>query len=468
MPEPDAQKVTAADLLPLPLFADENPEAIEWIAGQMKIRSLEAGDILLREGDPVTEFGVILEGEIHFRMEWDPSAGVLVGEAGDPIGVLPFSRLKTSRGRAWAVRFTRVAGMDASHLRELVYRAPLLAQRLVSRMTDRTRESARVEERSNRLLALGKLAAGLAHELNNPASAAVRSSARLRVVLNERRNNALALRSETISEPALRIMTDLSHGIEECASTPGTMDELERADLEGDLSDWLETEGLPCQMASELVDAGITSGQIAPLVPLITPAALNYGLRILVADHEILCLTRELEEASRRISELVQSIKSYSYMDQSPVAEVSIEEGIDVTLRMFQHQLKHGVQVSREFAKDLPRIQANGSALNQIWTNLIDNALDAMEGLPPGQPKKLSIRTCVEPGGVLVEIGDSGPGIPPEVQGRIFDPFFTTKPVGEGTGLGLDIVQRIVRNQKGSIRVESKPGRTVFQVRLPR
>jgi hypothetical protein len=137
-------------------------------------------------------------------------------------------------------------------------------------MTDRTRESTRVEERSNRLLALGKLAAGLAHELNNPASAAVRSSARLREVLKERRNNALALRSEKIPEPALQVMTDLSHGIEECTSTPGAKDELERADLEGDLSDWLETEGLPCDSASELVDAGVTSGQIAPLVPLIT------------------------------------------------------------------------------------------------------------------------------------------------------------------------------------------------------
>lgn len=468
MPEPDTQQLTAADLLPFPLFADETPEAIEWIASHMTVRRIEAGGVLLREGEPVTEFGVILEGEIHFRRESDPSAAVLVASVGQPIGVLPFSRLKTSLGRAWAVRLTRIAAMDASHLREVVYRAPLLAQRLVSQMTDRTREATRVEERSNRLLALGKLAAGLAHELNNPASAAVRSSARLREVLNERRNNAISLRGEKLPETALQIMTDLSHGIEECASTPGARNELERADLEGDLSDWLESVDVPGELACELVDAGVTSDRIAPIVPLITTSALTLGLRILVADHEILCLTRELEESLRSISDLVQSIKSYSYLDQSPVAEVSIGEGIDVTLRMFQHQLKHGVQVSRQFANDLPRIRANGSALNQIWTNLIDNALDAMESLPPDQPKALLVRTCVEPDGILVEIGDSGPGIPPEVQGRIFDPFFTTKPVGEGTGLGLDIVQRIVRNHKGSIRVESEPGRTVFQVRLPR
>jgi signal transduction histidine kinase len=138
-----------------------------------------------------------------------------------------------------------------------------------------------------------------------------------------------------------------------------------------------------------------------------------------------------------------------------------------VTLRMFQHQLKHGIEVSRQFTQNLPRIRANGSALNQIWTNLIDNAIHAMESLPAGQPKLLRIRTCVEPDGILVEIVDNGPGIPAEVRSRIFDPFFTTKPVGEGTGLGLDIVQRIIRNHKGSIRVESAPGHTVFQVRLP-
>jgi signal transduction histidine kinase len=466
MLEADAQRVTAAELMSLPLFADENAEAIEWIASQMTVRSIEAGDVLTREGEPITEFQVILEGEIHFRRDADPSA-TMVASAGQPIGVLPFSRLKTAIGRVWAVRFTRLAAMDASHLRELVYRAPILAQRLVSQMTDRTREATRIAERSNRLLALGKLAAGLAHELNNPASAAVRSSARLREVINERRKCALAMRSEKIPDRVLQIVTDLSEEIAECDSTPGARDELERADLEADLSDWLEAAGVPGELASELLDAGITRTKIAPLMPLAPTKALTFGLRILVADHQILCITRELEESSHRISDLVQSIKSYSYMDQSPLSEVNVEEGIDVTLRMFQHQLKHGVQVSREFA-GLPRIQANGSALNQIWTNLIDNALDSMESLPKGQPKALLVRTCLEPGDILVEIGDNGPGIPPDVQGRIFDPFFTTKPIGEGTGLGLDIVQRIVRSHKGSIRVESKPGRTVFQVRLPR
>jgi len=465
MLQPAPERVTAQELLQFPLFNDEKAEAVEWIAGQMEVRRYEAGDVIAREGDPAREFVVILQGELHFR----PSAydEIIVTTAGQATGVLPFSRIKTWVGRGWAAQATRIGAMDASHLPELVYRAPLLAQRLVSQMTDRTRAFTRMEESSNRLLSLGKLAAGLAHELNNPASAAVRSSARLREVLTERRKYAIAMLGKVLPEGVSEIIADITQTISECSESPGTIDALERADLESDLAEQLESLGVPGELSPGLVDARITAEQIRPLASLVSRDVLTLGLRILVADHEIVCLTRELEEASRRISDLVQAVKSYSYMDQSPVAEVDVEQGIDVTLRMFQHQLKHGVQVSRQFAHNLPRIRANGSALNQIWTNLIDNALDAMENLPPEQPKVLLVRTCAEPTGILVEIVDNGPGIPTDVQSRIFDPFFTTKPVGEGTGLGLDIVQRIIRNHKGSIRVESSPGRTAFQVRLP-
>ncbi|MCI0627859.1 MAG: ATP-binding protein [Acidobacteria bacterium] len=467
MPQSVPERITPEELLQLALFADESLEAVEWIASQMGVRRFEAADVFVREGDPVTEFQVILEGEIHFRRDGDPSANVFVVVSGQAIGVLPFSRMKTWGARGWAVQATKIGAMDVSHLRELVYRAPTLAQRLVSEMTDRTRTFTRMEESSNRLLALGRLAAGLAHELNNPASAAVRSSARLREVLTERYKYVMALRGEVLPERAREIMSDLTQAITECLTTPAGMDALERADLESDLADWLETVGVPCELSAGLVDARVTVAQVRPLALLVSREILALGLRILVADHEIFCLTRELEEASRRISDLVQAVKTYSYMDQSPVAEVDVEQGIDVTLRMFQHQLKHRVHVTRQFDQNLPRIRADGSALNQIWTNLIDNALDAMESLPPEQPKELHVKTCVEREGILVEITDNGPGIPTEVQNRMFEPFFTTKPVGDGTGLGLDIVRRIIRNHKGSIRVESNPGRTMFQVRLP-
>jgi signal transduction histidine kinase len=465
MTQPSLERVTAEELMQLPLFAGETPEAVEWIASKMDVLRFEAGEQMVSENDPVRNFILILEGEVHYqRTGWDE---LLVAPAGQVTGVLPFSRIKTWAGRGWAAQASRIAVMDASHLRELVYRAPTVAQRLVSEMTDRTREFTRMEESSNRLLALGRLAAGLAHELNNPASAAVRSSARLRDVLSERRKYALALRGVVLPEEARELMSDIVEAVTGCATTPGALDAIERADRESDLADWLESVGVGVQFASELVDAGVTAEQLRPLASMVSSEILELGLHILVADHEILCLTRELEEASKRISDLVQAVKSYSYMDQSAVGEVDIEQGIDVTLRMFQHQLKQGIEVSRRFAGNLPRVRANGSALNQIWTNLIDNALHALGSLPAGQPKVLLVRTCQEPDCVLVEIGDNGPGIPEHVRHRMFEPFFTTKPVGEGTGLGLDIVQRIIKTHRGSIRVESAPGRTLFQVRLP-
>jgi len=459
----------AQELAALPLFEGESREALKWIASCMVVRSFEPGETILRPGDAVTDFQLVLDGEVHLQLQGDPHASAFVRAAGSVFGVLPFSRMKVSPARGWAVRPTRIAYMDASHLRELVYRAPILAQKLVSEMTDRTRAIVRSEEGSSRLLALGKLAAGLAHELNNPASAAVRSAARLREVLAERRDLGMAFRVEDIPASAREVVYDLTQTIVGCVdSTPGTLDALERADRESDLADWLDGVGVPGELAGGLVDAGISMSQLQPMVPMLTPRALTLGLRLTVADHEMFCLTREVEEAARRISDLVQAVKTYSYMDQSPVAEVDVEQGIDVTLRMFQHQLKHGVQVLREFDGNLPRIRANGGALNQIWTNLIDNAIAAMESLAPGEPKVLRVRTCTEPGGILVEVADNGPGIPEAAQSRIFEPFFTTKAVGEGSGLGLDIVHRIVRNHNGSIRVDSIPGRTVFQVRLPR
>ena len=211
MPQPAPERVTAEELLELPLFTDESQEAAEWIAGQMEVRRYEAGDIIAREGDPAREFVVILQGELHFR----PSAydEIIVTTAGQATGVLPFSRIKTWVGRGWAAQATRIGAMDASHLPELVYRAPLLAQRLVSQMTDRTRAFTRMEESSNRLLSLGKLAAGLAHELNNPASAAVRSSTRLREVLTERRKYAIAMLGKVLPERVREIMTEITQAI---------------------------------------------------------------------------------------------------------------------------------------------------------------------------------------------------------------------------------------------------------------
>jgi signal transduction histidine kinase len=463
----NCDRLTVDELARMPLFADDDRAALEWLAAHFEVRCYESGEVMVREGSPAKEFIVILEGEMHFRRPSDPYSPVFVRGAGQPTGVLPFSRLKIIGGRGTAVGRTRVAIMPATELRELVYRAPNLAQKLVGEMTDRTREMARSEERSAKMLALGKLSAGLAHELNNPASAVLRSATLMREAQNSRRREVLALRSsKTIPAEAQALLFKLSDTIAECDTATSHLDALERADLESELADWLRERDLPDDLAGDLVDAGIRATDLEPLVRLLPPEHAQHGLRILFYDHQVVCLTREIEEASRRISDLVQAVKSYSYMDKTPVSDVDVERGIDVTLRMFQHQLKHGFDVQREFQGALPKIPANGSELNQIWTNLIDNAISAMNSQQNGE-KVLRVRTVLEPESVLVEFTDNGPGIPAEIRGRIFEPFFTTKPVGEGTGLGLDIVQRIVRNHQGSIQVNSRPGCTSFQVRLP-
>jgi len=246
---------------------------------------------------------------------------------------------------------------------------------------------------------------------------------------------------------------------------PKRLDELERSDREEELTQWLKAHQLPMEVAAALTEAGIQAAQIEPLAPLMTPESAGHGLHILAADLEEANLTREIEEASHRIADLIQAVKSYSYMDHIATEGVDVEAGIDVTLRMFQYKLKHGnMEVKRHFDGNLPKIRANGGELNQIWTNLIDNAIYAMWHTPE---KTLEVRTCMEGANILVEIADSGTGIPPEAQARVFDAFYTTKPVGKGTGLGLDIVYRIVRNHHGAISFKSEPGRTLFQVRLP-
>ena len=462
----ECDRLTADELAKIPLFADDDRAALEWLAEHFTVVCYEPGEIIIREGSPAKDFIVILEGELHYRRQGDPYAPVFVRGAGHPTGVLPFSRIKVIGGRGVAVGRTRIAVMPATELRELVYRAPNLAQKLVSEMTDRTREFARSEERSAKMLALGKLSAGLAHELNNPASAVLRSATLLREAQNNRRRGTIILRSHVIPAEAQAHILKLSDAISECEIGVEKLDALQRADLESDLADWLREHNLPEKLAGDLIAAGIRIEHLEPLVKLLPPQHSSHGLHILVYDHQVLCLTREIEEASRRISDLVQAVKAYSYMDKTPISDVDVEPGIDVTLRMFQHQLKHGFTVKRQFAGNLPKIPANGSELNQIWTNLIDNAIAAMNSQPNGE-KILTVRTVLEPNDVLVEVADNGPGIPAEIRGRIFEPFFTTKQVGEGTGLGLDIVQRIVRTHQGDIRVESQPGHTAFQVRLP-
>ena len=461
------QRISPEELRRFDLFKDDDDLALAWLAERFQVVCYDAGDTVVKEGDAANFLGFILEGELQFVRPSNPSMGVISFGVGDAVGVLPFSRMKTFQGRGCTPVFTRTARMDSSHLRELVYHAPKLAEKLVGLMTDRTREFTQMAERNSKMLALGKLSAGLAHELNNPASAVVRSATKLREMLLERRRDAVALRAQFFPEPVRTAMEELIHVIESDTRTSKDLSDLERSDLEADLGDWLDSKDIDATKACDLISSGITKEVIGPMLRTFDGSTVNKILNLIVADQQMIAIISEVEEAARRMSELVKDVKSYSYMDTSPVVEVDVEEGIRATMRMFQHQLKHGYTVKKDFAPSLSKIHANGNELNQIWTNLIDNAIDAMKDLPNDQ-KILEVKTINEPNHVVIEIADSGKGIPPDVQGRIFEPFFTTKGVGEGTGLGLDIVQRIVRNHRGTIKFESSPGRTCFQIRLPK
>jgi len=259
-------------------------------------------------------------------------------------------------------------------------------------------------------------------------------------------------------------LADFERATGKRAGKPEPIDSLERSDREEALAQWLESRGVEnawdCALA--LVGAGLDSAALTPLAEALPPEAFRAAAMRIAASSALLRLVAEIENSATRVSELVRAIKEYSYMDQGPEQEIDIHQGLENTLLMLKHQLKHGVNVVRDYDRALPKIHARGSELNQVWTNLIDNAIDAMNG-----NGELRIRTSRELDYLLVEIRDNGAGIPPEIQSRIFEPFFTTKGIGEGTGLGLEMVYRIIRNHHGEITVASKPGDTRFEVRLP-
>jgi signal transduction histidine kinase len=320
-----------------------------------------------------------------------------------------------------------------------------------------------------KMIALGKLSAGLAHELNNPAAAARRAVAELGRVLNDGQDAALLLATFGRSPDEAAALTDGLQGLTRDVTTRGTraeqLDPLARSDRVDSIAAWLDDHGVPesYDPAGSLVDAGLDAAWLETVAQRVPPEALQAVLRTITVTATAGVLVDQIERSTTRISDLVEAIKSYSYMDQASVQDVDVHEGLESTLTMLAHKLRSGITVVRDFDRSLPHICASGSDLNQVWTNLIDNAVNAMHGT--GQ---LRLVTRREGDDVVIEIGDDGHGIPPEIQSRVFEPFFTTRDVGQGSGLGLDIAYRIVVTQHhGDITLRSTPGDTVFTVRLP-
>jgi signal transduction histidine kinase len=316
-------------------------------------------------------------------------------------------------------------------------------------------------QQREKMAALGKLSAGLAHELNNPAAAARRAASRLHEALETMQRSSFLLGARKLTEAQKDRLLSVQRG----AAPPG-LAPLALSEREDALADWLEDHAVPesCALSSALAEAGFTEESLDALAAQLPEAGtLAEGLAWLGSSLEAVALLRTVEQSTERVSDLVSAIKAYSYMDQAPQQKINIQASLETTLTILQFKWKHGIEVVREYAPNLPCITAYGSELNQVWTNLMDNALDALDG-----HGHLFVRTACEEGQILVEIGDDGPGIPPEVQSRIFEPFFTTKGVGKGTGLGLDTAYRIVvTRHHGDLRVISEPGDTRFQVRLP-
>src|SRR5215469_12151977 len=452
-----------SELLRFPAFADLPEDQVAWFLGQSQELKLKAGEIYAKQGDPPEAMFVLLEGEFEWRGDFNGEVIVFPGKAGDVTGALPFSRMKQFTVTGRALREARILRFPTALFPELVQKMPELVKRLVGVMTDRVREATRVEQQRDRLASLGKLSAGLAHELNNPAAAAKRAAAQLRNTLHRVKEASHELGRRELTPTQKTEVEKLESSFTRGGSEPPP-DALTISDLEDQIDSFLRGHGQNdlWQLAAELARRGVRPEALESLFDNLDPGTARAALVRIAASMEIANLLNEIESSTSRISDLVRAIKEYTYMDRSPVENVDVVKSLETTLTILNHKLKRGVMVHRDYQPVPLLVNSFGSELNQVWTNLIDNAIDAMNG--NGQ---LRVRTYRDSGCVVVEIGDNGPGISPEIRAHIFEPFFTTKGVGEGTGLGLDTVQRIVRKHKGNIQVNSKPGDTRFQVWLP-
>jgi signal transduction histidine kinase len=429
-----------------------------------EIIDLPAGTVLVSEGERHSFFFVVLEGEVRLTRTYDRQT-VLMGvvKAGNYTGettlLLDIPWLATARlgkpGKLFRLceeDFWRMLGTCRSVARKIFHSA-----------ANKMRNMEGYSQQREKLASLGTMAAGLAHELNNPAAAAQRAAAHLQRTTDNVQVLLCQLTRTLDHGHMLRLVDASQDALERLAKTP-PLDHLERSDRAETIAAWLETHGVAAgwELAPTFVSAGIDIPWLEELTGKLPAASHAGALGWLEARLNLKLLLGQVEQSTGRIAELVKAIKSYSYMDQSPMQEVDIHEGLESTLTMLGHKLKN-VTLVRSFDRSIPRIMAYGSELNQVWTNLIDNAIHAVNGTG-----KICIGTCQEDNQLVVEIVDNGSGIPPEVQPHLFEPFFTTKPIGTGTGLGLIISNRIVADRHGGeIEFESRPGETRFKVRLP-
>lgn len=454
--------VDKSELLRIPAFAELPEDQIAWFLAHAEELHLKEGNTYIRQGDPADAMFVILAGQLQARGEIGGETVVFSSKPGDVTGVLPFSRMKQFPLDARASTDATLLRFPASLFPELVQKMPELTKRLVGLMSDRIREVTRLEQQRDRLASLGKLSAGLAHELNNPASAAKRAASQLREVLKKIRDASHELGRRELTADQKSEIEKLEASFVQHSEV--ALDPLQLSDLEGQIDSLLRSHGQNdlWQLAADLARRNVKPEALESLFSILDADTARAALIRIAASVEVASLLNEIESGTARISDLVRAIKEYTYMDQTPVQNVDVVKSLETTLTILNHKLKRGVVVERDYQRVPLLVNSFGSELNQVWTNIIDNAIDAMSG-----KGELRVRTYRDDNCVVVEIADNGPGIPPDIEPHIFEPFFTTKKVGEGTGLGLDTALRIVKKHRGSIQVSSKPGDTRFQVWLP-
>jgi len=451
----------------IPTFDGVPESQLNWLIERSTCKTYSVGDYLFKKGDPMDNMYIILQGQFIIKIEQkNQFRTVGTFDENTITGTLPYSRAVTATGYAEANRDGKVLCLEKKYFKEMINEHEELTTALVHFMSSRIREFTKLQQQNDKMMALGKLSAGLAHELNNPSAAVVRSARTLQKHLSLLPENFKKVIKIKATDEQVDVVNDIlfskvEKGVQELSL-------MEKADKEDQLAEWLEDHGAPdgYDLVDNFIDFNFSLEDFEKLASSLRPEDLlpviNWLNQVLTTEK----LVTEIQDASQRINDLVASVKGYTHMDQAPEKKATdIHNGINNTLTMLQHKLRKGkIDVVKNYDTNLRQPQVFVSELNQVWTNLIDNAIDAMAHV---DRRELQIETKNDGEFVNINIIDSGEGIPEEIMDQIFDPFFTTKAVGEGTGLGLDVVQQIINQHNGSIKINSKPGETTFKICLP-